>query len=399
MTFDNLKCEDEKDYICTFTYMNEFNVVIIDESNSTSILVKAFPSMPNSISYVVIASIRIEKQDNSSASFTNDRNNMFFSTKQNGKSSFYTLQTDTVTSTHSESTEKSVPSFREGETVQFTCTGKIGKPPGRFVWQIIPQHEEPKMYYNKTTVVEQIPDLCSFRGTSNLTVQISSDHYKAKFRCFEASQADVLGMFVETEPLNVSYSVRHINITKQPNQAQYDQKTPTITLRCKADGNPEPTYKWFRQENTRNILSSSNIYIIEDVIQNNSGVYICEAYNTIDDIKYNANYSVEINIEYAAYVIPVISVVVIIMICFAIWAHHCKKRKREDYVLDGSVIYAEVNEHTKLKNRLKDNQAISLNLEHADLAHELMEGAYTVSGKQRLKYNMITGKIEVHSNV
>lgn len=72
--------------------------------------------------------------------------------------------------------------------------------------------------------------------------------------------------------------------------------TPTITLTCEGDGNPQPTYKWFRQENRRRIISSTNLYIIEDVIQNNSGVYICEAYNTIDDVEYNSNFSVEIDI-------------------------------------------------------------------------------------------------------
>ncbi|XP_071181374.1 immunoglobulin superfamily member 11-like [Mytilus edulis] len=297
LRFDNLECEDEKDYMCIAYYINDFGVFIIDESEPTSILVKAFPSMPGSISYVVIASIEVEKEDNNSTNVSKNRNNVSLSTNRNSKSSIYITFTDTVTLTPTPSTEKSVPSFREGEIIQFTCMGNIGKPPGKFVWQIIPQHGEPIVYSNETTVVfDQIPKLCSFRGTSNLTVEISADHVKAKFRCYEESQADVLGMFVETEPLDVFYTVRHVNITKQPNQADYDRKTSKITLTCKGDGNPQPTYKWFRLENTSSILSSTNLYIIEDVIQNNSGVYICEAYNTIDDVEYIANYSVQINI-------------------------------------------------------------------------------------------------------
>lgn len=160
--------------------------------------------MPDSISYVVIASIRIEKEDNSSANFPNNRNNLSLSTNRSSKSSLYTLFTDTVTVTSIQFTEKSVSSFREGDTVQFTCTGNIGKPPGKFVWQIIPQTGEPIVYSNETTVdVDLIPALCSVRGNSNLTVQISVDHSKAKLRCYEESQADVLGMFVETDPLDV----------------------------------------------------------------------------------------------------------------------------------------------------------------------------------------------------
>ncbi|CAC5411551.1 CADM3 [Mytilus coruscus] len=415
LRFDNLECEDEKDYICTFNYVNEFGVIFIDESEPTRILVKAFPSMPDSISCVVTASIRIKKQDNSSANFPNNRNNIALSTNRNSRSS---LLTDTVNLTPLLTTEKSVPSFRERDTVQFTCTGNIGKPPGRFVWEIILQQRETIVYSNETTmVVDQIPDICSYRGTSNLTVQITADHFKAKVRCFEESQADVLGMFVETEPLNISYPVRHIDITKQPNKAQYDQKTTTINLSCKGDGNPEPTYKWFRQEYTRSILSSTNLYIIEDVVKNNSDVYICVVYNTIDDIEYNANYSVEIYIvdelwsskesdslqisaEYAALVISVICVVVITMIWFGVRKHHCKRGKGKISSLkDASVIYAEVNEHTKLKYRLKNNQANSLNPEHADVKHDLMEDANEVSGDPRFKYNMITGKLEVYSNV
>ncbi|CAG2251552.1 unnamed protein product [Mytilus edulis] len=39
-----------------------------------------------------------------------------------------------------------------------------------------------------------------------------------------------------------------------------------------------------------------NIYIIENVEHNNSGMYICEASNTIDAINYKTTYSVEIDI-------------------------------------------------------------------------------------------------------
>ncbi|XP_076105873.1 uncharacterized protein LOC143074208 [Mytilus galloprovincialis] len=346
LRFDNLQCEDEKDYMCILYYINDYGAIHV-ESEPTRILVKAFPSMPSSISYVAIASIEIAKEDNSSANFSKNRNIISLSTNRNRKSSIYIMFTDTVTLTTTPFTEKSVPSFREGETIQFTCTGNIGKPPGRFVWQIIPQHGEPIVYSNETTVVvDQIPELCSFRGISNLKVEISADHVKAKFRCYEESQADVLGMFVETEPLDVFYTVRHVNITKQPNQAKYDKKTSTITLTCKGDGNPEPTYKWFRQENTRKMISSTNLFIIYDVIQNNSGGYICQAYNTIDNVEYNANNSVQIDIVdnlwlptesdslkisavHAVYVILIICVVVIGALVVKYYYNRSKRKKRE----------------------------------------------------------------------
>ncbi|CAC5386238.1 unnamed protein product [Mytilus coruscus] len=100
----------------------------------------------------------------------------------------------------------------------------------------------------------------------------------------------------QTTRILVKVDVRDLTITKQPNKTQYDRNTAQIKLTCKGNGNPEPTYKWFREENTRIILAWGNIYIIEDVKQNNSGMYICEAYNTIDGIMYNTNYSVDIAI-------------------------------------------------------------------------------------------------------
>lgn len=95
--------------------------------------------------------------------------------------------------------------------------------------------------------------------------------------------------------LQFSVHVRHITITKQPNKSKYDRNTAQIRLTCNGRGNPEPIYKWFKA-NSSSILALTNFYTIEDVQQNNSGVYICEAYNTIDGIDYNATFSVEIDI-------------------------------------------------------------------------------------------------------
>ncbi|CAC5425225.1 unnamed protein product [Mytilus coruscus] len=89
-------------------------------------------------------------------------------------------------------------------TVMFTCTGNIGKPPGKLIWQkISPQLKISVTYSNETTEIDELPGICSFRGTSNLTIQISGKDSKAKIRCFEKSQADVQGMYIETEPFGI----------------------------------------------------------------------------------------------------------------------------------------------------------------------------------------------------
>lgn len=62
-----------------------------------------------------------------------------------------------------------------------------------------------------------------------------------------------------------------------------------------------------------------------------------------------------------------------------------------------TVIYSEVNEETKLKYRLTHIQATALN--HYNVQQDAVDGALEVSSDPTLKYNMITGKLEVHTIV
>ncbi|CAC5393405.1 unnamed protein product [Mytilus coruscus] len=139
LKFHKLKCIDEKDYICKYYVIDMDGAVSTAKSETTSILVIG--------------------------------NDVFVS---------------------------------EWWTVMFTSTGNIGKPPGKLIWQkISPQQKMSVTYSNETTEIEELPEICSFRGTSNLTIQISGEDFKAKIRCFDTSQANVRGMYVETEPFDV----------------------------------------------------------------------------------------------------------------------------------------------------------------------------------------------------
>lgn len=62
-----------------------------------------------------------------------------------------------------------------------------------------------------------------------------------------------------------------------------DSRTAQINLKCKGNENPKPTYTWFKEGSNNSILSSTSVYVIENVIRNNSGVYVWEVYNIIDD--------------------------------------------------------------------------------------------------------------------
>ncbi|CAC5386258.1 unnamed protein product [Mytilus coruscus] len=237
-----------------------------------------------------------------------------------------------------------------------------------------------------------MPKICSLKGTSNLTLQISADDLNAKIRCFEESQADVPEMFIETGSFDVQFPVKLVNINKQPNKKQYDRLMSNITLTCKGSGNPELTYVWFKKDNKKKILSRKNLYVIDDVIRNNSGLYICEAYNIIGNVEYRTNYSVEIDIVHATYAIPITCALVIVVTCFAARKRNCKREKRSihsevsddqddisdnnDYEEIGSVYYHEVN----LSNDRIDTSTLPITEGEIDFGNRPISSCSSSSG-------------------
>lgn len=141
----------------------------------------------------MVLSPKPEKTGYSSSLYTTS-----LSTKQYDLLTFRTSSIDTTTKTH-------LPlAFHEGDTVMFTCTGNVGNPPGKLVWQkMFPHENKPITYANESTQIEKIPGKCSFIGTSYLTVKIDTDDIDAKLRCFEESQVNVPWMYIETKPFNV----------------------------------------------------------------------------------------------------------------------------------------------------------------------------------------------------
>lgn len=126
------------------------------------------------------------------------------STKKDGILTTTASSTDTVTNTHLELTDNIPLVYSEEDNVTFTCTGDIGNPPGKLIWQkTFPQGKIPITYSNETTYIEEIPGKCSFKGTSHLMVKIYAEDIKAKIRCFEESQANETDMHLETEPFDV----------------------------------------------------------------------------------------------------------------------------------------------------------------------------------------------------
>lgn len=160
--------------------------------------------MPDNISSFIVSTKISMKQETNLPNLLCERNTTLLSTKQNCCTYFWSHSIGLRNLTHLQSTNISSTFYREGDTVRFTCTGDIGKPPGKFIWQAtLLEQKQLITYSNETTNFEPIPDICSFRGTSNLTIKISADHFLAIIRCFEESQASLPEMYLETIPLDV----------------------------------------------------------------------------------------------------------------------------------------------------------------------------------------------------
>lgn len=153
--------------------------------------------MPDVISSFIVSSIITDTQINSTSNILRGSNKSSTRTVQNSNTSFSTLTSLREGLTF-------MKSLLEGDILMFTCTGNIGKPPGKLRLQkIYPQDTRSVTYANSTTHIEEIRSRCTFKGTTNLTLQISADDSEAKIRCVEESQANVPGMYLETEQLDV----------------------------------------------------------------------------------------------------------------------------------------------------------------------------------------------------
>ncbi|XP_071176529.1 CD166 antigen-like [Mytilus edulis] len=205
----------------------------------------------------------------------------------------------------------SVPSYEpsggieEGNDVIFTCTGNVGKPQGKFRWVRYRRNSngviiQETPYESETTTAFQIPWpwICTLRGTSSLTLKIEQLDNNVIVRCQIVYQNVTKGsLYKQTYPINVYYSVRNVQVSKSSTNTFFAIGAGPITLKCTSDGNPAVTdYTWYKESKYYVPIGTGSIYVINNVVVNETDTYICVAQNSFNGRTFNMNNSIHIQI-------------------------------------------------------------------------------------------------------
>ncbi|XP_076075851.1 uncharacterized protein LOC143046578 [Mytilus galloprovincialis] len=112
-------------------------------------------------------------------------------------------------------------------------------------------------------------------------------------------------MYVESVPLDVNYAVKMPTIITHPNKTDCLVGFDTsISLNCKTDGNPEPSYLWYK-DNQIEAISTSKTLTITNVTTTNSGIYICIVSNTLNDVIHTKRVQLYVSITEEGNITPV----------------------------------------------------------------------------------------------
>ncbi|XP_071175290.1 uncharacterized protein [Mytilus edulis] len=253
MQFSEITCEDEKEYMCQVAYVSSSGSTT-SNSGVVNINVKGNPELPDKVP-VYVPSAGIE----------------------------------------------------EGNNVVFTCTGNVGKPQGKFRWvryrrnsNDVIIHETP--YESETTTTVQMPGTCTFNGTSQLTLKMEQIDNNVVVRCQVVYQDLPQGsLYVQTNGVNVYYSVRNVQVTKSPSNPSFADGAGPVMLTCTSDGNPAVTntgYTWYKESRYYVSLGTGSTYVINNVVVNETDNYICAAQNSFNGQTFNMKNAIHIQIDF-----------------------------------------------------------------------------------------------------
>ncbi|CAG2186899.1 unnamed protein product [Mytilus edulis] len=141
----------------------------------------------------------------------------------------------------------SAQGLAEGDTITVVCTGDVGKPPAKHVFEkYLDGKIVPLQYTVTSTLITDMSENCTYYRTSNLTFKVTAKDNNAVIRCVVNSSMSEPDMCVDTEPIQVYYydaqSTTFRNtvgpLSKAENTGKYLSNDPQMKFRSLLMTNP-----------------------------------------------------------------------------------------------------------------------------------------------------------------
>ncbi|XP_062583678.1 carcinoembryonic antigen-related cell adhesion molecule 5-like isoform X2 [Saccostrea cucullata] len=197
--------------------------------------------------------------------------------------------------------------LEENQSVRFICNADVGNPPGYLqIWKIPGRSTDQELIYssNFTNNTFIKTDNCSYFLNVSFTYNVSRNDNGAVFNC--TSQNDLTrqpGPYKDSKPISVLYGPEKAVITLTPSLSVYsvgdEEKLDCLTI-----SNPPPVYSWgflstnsSEEEHTINLDRIGSSLLLKNLQTNNSGDYICSAFNTFNGKTLNVTAVVRLSVK------------------------------------------------------------------------------------------------------
>ncbi|XP_052067720.1 uncharacterized protein LOC127706997 [Mytilus californianus] len=198
LTFDNLTCIDQINYSCSIVYLDQNSKTERRNSGFTSLFVKVPPSKPN-----IVTMVYSFEDDTTTPITTENTTFPHFTARQNRLKTTINQMISNRRTTNDEHSNVTSIILKKGDNITFLCTGNVGNPPGKFIWQKYRHSKNPTNYTNIVTTIQEVSDMCSYNGSSTLTIQVTAEDNQAIIRCKVNSPLAQTNMYIETIPMEV----------------------------------------------------------------------------------------------------------------------------------------------------------------------------------------------------